>query len=168
MRGLFYIVLLLSTLGSSAVVLFVPEFLPAAQEYHNGFSLVRNFFVDIVNGDYSFGTSVWHFYQYAMVFFLLLNMGMLILMFMFFLLSSFNLYNVRRFYGIAWTFFTACAVLTGIWIWNHIHHYGSNFSDFNLSDNWVALIPAGLALLNVAIAIVFGILDFRGRRPRDH
>lgn len=163
-RGIFYLLLLVGLVGATCIVLFVSQFMPYGRDINrlldiNGYDMVYGWTRSLINGDSSiWGTSASHFFVYALILFLILNLATLVTLLLILMFSRFRFQNIRRPYMIGLWYLVSALILTGFWFWMYFDIHGFNFV---FRDKIFAMIPIASALVVNLVGLVFGLTDRR-------
>ena len=150
-RILFYLLLVGTIVGSSAVVLWVKGFLPYSSiSGATGQSWLEAWVKSMTNGTFKMGASAADFLLYGLTLFILMNAAILLTMLLVFLFSGFNLNKIAKFYRICIWYFVASLVITGVYI-GYVIGYKVPFKDIP----WMAYIPIALGIIIIVIGIIF-------------
>jgi len=172
LRFFFYFLFAGAIGGTSAFVLFVPQFMPAFFNTNNlgsnGYQVIEGMIRNIVSGNFTFGTTAPEIFMYGLALFLLINASILLTMLMIFLFSGFRLGRIYKFYRISAWFYVSTIIMTATYcwyVWDTISKQGLTFGFEAIRDlfPWTAVIPISVGFGMVLVSILFRLIDGNSR-----
>ena len=146
-RILFYLLLVGAIVGGSAVVLWVPGFMP--YKMGKGQDLLEVWIKSMTSGAFSWQPIIITVFRFGMALFVLMNAAILLTMLLVFLFSGFSLNKIAKFYRICIWYFVSALVMTGVYV-AFVIDLKIPFKDIP----WIAYIPAILGVVVIVVGII--------------